>query len=196
MFIIASIRGSGAAQPLNTQQRSTSIGIEGESFAYYQPAGSQGTHERQVQVQERSPAAQPPEARRLHPRLHHHAQEAPTPEPVPEPTTPSDDNTETDPAGSSKGDNKTTIALKSNTSDGTDAQGSEGEKLDEATPAEGTLETATKSDSVAVTSAGVDAGAEQTASQMPIWPFVGIGLGVLALILILLLGRRKKEDEE
>lgn len=121
---------------------------------------------------------------------------APTPEPVPEPTTPSDDNTKTDPAGSSKGDNKTTIALKSNTSDGTDAQGSEGEKLDEATPAEGTLETATKSDSVAVTSAGVDTGAEQTASQMPIWPFVGIGLGVLALILILLLGRRKKEDEE
>lgn len=104
-------------------------------------------------------------------------------------------------SGKGKGGN-TTIALASNTN-GADAEnvddGSQtsdepaGEK--DASAASSTSGKAS-SGSASTTSANADAGAEQTASQMPIWPFVGIGLGVLALILILLLGRRKKEDEE
>ena len=122
--------------------------------------------------------------------------EAPETPTVPE--TPSDPKVDpkTDPASNPKGGNETTIALVSNTTDDV-AQNGEGEKGDESTFAEGTAEAGAKSDDVAVTSANADTGAEAaTASRMPVWPFVGIGLGVLALTLILLLGRRKKEGEE
>ena len=118
----------------------------------------------------------------------------PTPEPTPTPapspelaTNPKSDGEKTAPA----------IALKSNTSDDADAQNGEGEKTDEAQDAasEGVALT---SGSAAVTSAGADTGAEDASAsaQIPVWPFVGIDLGVLALILILFLGRRKREGEE
>ena len=124
---------------------------------------------------------------------------APTPEPEPAPTP--EPSPAPAPSPVPKGDDEKAapaISLTPNADKGSDESGtSDGEKADEAQDAasEGVALT---SGSAAVTSAGVDTGAEDAsaAAQMPVWPFVGIGLGVLALILILLLGRRKREDEE
>ena len=49
---------------------------EGEDFAYHQPAGPQGPQEVGRQEEDAGSEGQPAEAWRVHPRVHHHPQEA------------------------------------------------------------------------------------------------------------------------
>lgn len=91
------------------------------------------------------------------------------------------------------------IALAPNASDGAaSASGApDGEKADGQQARDGVSASGdSKSAETATTSA--DTGAEsarEAQSQAPVWPFVGIGLGVMAIIAVLLAGRKRKGEE-
>lgn len=135
----------------------------------------------------------------------------PTPDPDPTPTpepSPAPNPTPTpEPAPAPKADESkisAAISLRSNTAASDDgekdaqAQGGATEATAEAASGTSAEATALTSGSAAATSASTDTGAETAAApaQMPVWPFAGIGLGVLAILLVILLGRRKREDGE
>lgn len=126
-------------------------------------------------------------------------------EPV-EPVEPADPSDPTNPAGPSdssdtkKDGEKTSPAISLTGNSGASDGEKDGQPQDAADASdEDTAEaTALASGSAMATSSSADTGAETAAApaQMPVWPFVGIGLGVLAILLVILLGRRKREDEE
>lgn len=95
---------------------------------------------------------------------------------------------------------KPSIALAPNANDGAAAAGgaSDGEKADGRQAKDGVSASgdAKPADTAATTSADTGAEAAREAqSQTPVWPFVGIGLGFVAIIAALLAGRKRKGEE-
>lgn len=102
-------------------------------------------------------------------------------------------------ASNQPGAPKPSIALAPSANDGAAAASgaSDGEKVDEQQAKDGVSATGdAKPADTATTSADTGAEAAREAqSQTPVWPFVGIVLGVMAIIAVLLAGRKRKGEE-
>ena len=138
----------------------------------------------------------------------------PTPNPDPEPgkknhgngggSTTNDDTTNDESSDGLAGNGSATqISLTSNVTASVDVTASDGEKevADSVASTEGTASETTSSDNGTTTKTVTKDSAESVStdsaasSSMPIWPFVGIGAGLLALILVLVGWTRKKDEE-